>query len=158
MCCRINKLEGATALVNIADYELQAFYRACEKNGVSVSNTPSHQNRRCPIVIKSGGEPHVIIPGMNVPLQRKQSAKDMEVKRLLFSLDIEKDMGDILENINRSGRRKNRNPRAFAKTSAHVIYCKKSKKVRKGQKKAKLQESLTWSKCPNVTGVAKRFV
>jgi hypothetical protein len=41
---------------NVSLEELQAFFRACEKNGVSVSSTPKSQHRRDSIIVGVNGE------------------------------------------------------------------------------------------------------
>ena len=100
-------------MANIAYNEMQAFLRACEKNGVSVSTNPSHQNRIgsiaaggfVPLVGKAGVQPYVTIPGMNVPLQRKHAHRNNRNSRV-FLMEA--------EHVNRSKRSKKRRKKSFS--------------------------------------------
>lgn len=54
----------------IREEDLQAFFRACKRNGVSVSSTPRPHNRRSSVIVGVNGERYRITPDMRKVLEQ----------------------------------------------------------------------------------------
>ncbi len=52
--------------VRATDEEINAFLRACEKNGIAVSEKPDFKKRRAPIIVDKDGQKYSISAAMAI--------------------------------------------------------------------------------------------